>query len=62
LVDDIISMGHKLDLKVVAEGVELEEEKQYLIKYRCDAVQGYLYSKSVIEKEAIELLKKEGQS
>ncbi len=31
LVDDIISMGHKLGLKVVAEGVEIEEEKEYLL-------------------------------
>ncbi len=59
LVDDIISMGHKLDLKVVAEGVELEEEKNYLIKNNCDAIQGYLYSKPVIDKEAVELLKKQ---
>ena len=59
LVDDIISMGHKLGLKVVAEGVEIEEEQEYLLKNNCDAVQGYLYSKPVIEKEAIELLNKE---
>ena len=54
---DIISLAHRLGLKTVAEGVELEIQKDYLLEYDCDKFQGYLYSKPVSEVEAIDLLK-----
>lgn len=38
----IIELAHQLDLIVVAEGVELNEQKEYLIKSDCDIIQGYL--------------------
>lgn len=41
----------------MAEGVELEIQKDYLLEYDCDKFQGYLYSKPVSEVEAIDLLK-----
>jgi diguanylate cyclase (GGDEF)-like protein/PAS domain S-box-containing protein len=44
IIKAIISMAHSLNLKVVAEGVETEEQKQFLAKLNCDAIQGYLIS------------------
>ena len=41
----IIAMAHALDLKVVAEGVETEGQKNYLRNQRCDQIQGFLISK-----------------
>ena len=47
LVMAIISLAHNLRLKVVAEGVETEEQLRFLHLLRCDEWQGYLYSKPV---------------
>ncbi|RUR29212.1 bifunctional diguanylate cyclase/phosphodiesterase [Vreelandella nanhaiensis] len=41
IVQGIISMAHHLGLKVVAEGVETEEQYQRLMSYQCDIFQGY---------------------
>lgn len=45
LVSTMISMAHALRLKVVAEGVEEEEQAKMLRLLRCDEMQGYLFSK-----------------
>ena len=45
LVSTIITLAHSLNLKVVAEGVETEEQRGLLKLLRCDEMQGYLYSK-----------------
>jgi diguanylate cyclase (GGDEF)-like protein/PAS domain S-box-containing protein len=45
LVSTIINLGHSLKLKVVAEGVETEEQAHLLRKLNCDEMQGYLFSK-----------------
>jgi diguanylate cyclase (GGDEF)-like protein/PAS domain S-box-containing protein len=47
LVQTIISMAHSMRLKVVAEGVETEEQARMLRLLRCDQMQGYLFSKPV---------------
>lgn len=41
----ILALGHALNLKVIAEGVETKEHEQFLINHNCDEVQGYRYSK-----------------
>jgi len=41
----IINIAHNLGLKVVAEGVEYEEQLNILRRYDCEMLQGYLYSK-----------------
>jgi EAL domain-containing protein (putative c-di-GMP-specific phosphodiesterase class I) len=41
----IIGLGHTLNLKVVAEGVELEGEAALLREARCDELQGFLYGR-----------------
>jgi len=40
----IIAMGHGLGLRVVAEGVETEEQLAFLRENRCDLLQGFLFS------------------
>jgi EAL domain-containing protein (putative c-di-GMP-specific phosphodiesterase class I) len=47
LTEAIIVMAHKLGLKVIAEGVETESQKNVLMDAGCDYAQGYLYSKPV---------------
>ncbi|UNU26797.1 EAL domain-containing response regulator [Microcoleus vaginatus] len=44
IVKAIIDMAHSLCLEVVAEGVETEAEKDFLWRYKCDIMQGYLFS------------------
>ena len=45
LCEAIITMAHKLGLKVIAEGVETKEQYRLLIKMGCDYGQGYWFSK-----------------
>ena len=45
MLESIISMGHKLHYKLVAEGIENEEQKRICSEYSCDIIQGYYYSK-----------------
>jgi len=45
LVMAIITLAHNLRLKVIAEGVETEEQLRFLHLLRCDEIQGFLFSK-----------------
>lgn len=45
LVATIITLAHSLGLKVIAEGVETEEQLQFLKDHHCDHYQGYYFSK-----------------
>jgi EAL domain-containing protein (putative c-di-GMP-specific phosphodiesterase class I) len=58
IVDAIISMAHSLGLEVVAEGVETEEQWEYLRELKCDTVQGYLFSKPLPAAEVAAMLKR----
>jgi len=57
----IIAMAHKLQLKVVAEGIENPEQHQFLNQNGCDYGQGYLFAKPLTQKELIELLNAQRQ-
>lgn len=45
IIEDIISMAHKLNLEVIAEGVETDKQLKYLQNHKCDKIQGFLFSK-----------------
>lgn len=52
----IVKIGKSLDMCVVAEGIEKKEQLEYLRKYECNKIQGYLYSKPLPETDIINLL------
>jgi diguanylate cyclase (GGDEF)-like protein len=56
IVRAIISMGHSLNLGIVAEGVENEEQLEFLKKLDCDIVQGFLFNQPLTVDKINELL------
>jgi EAL domain-containing protein (putative c-di-GMP-specific phosphodiesterase class I) len=56
LCEAIIVMAHKLGIKVIAEGVETEKQRNLLFDAKCDYVQGYLFSKPVPSRKFENLL------
>lgn len=58
----IINLATNLGLEIIAEGVETEEQKAFLLKNGCSNYQGYLFSKPVLAKKAITLLTLENHS
>jgi diguanylate cyclase (GGDEF)-like protein/PAS domain S-box-containing protein len=59
IVRAIITLGHALDMTVVAEGVETREQLEYLSSLGCDVVQGFLFSKSLSTDDFGELLREQ---
>lgn len=47
LVNYIIDIAHGMEMEIVAEGVENELQKNYLLEKKCDYLQGYLFSKPI---------------
>ncbi len=56
IVQTIISLAHNLGMKVVAEGIESEAQRELLKTLHCDLGQGYLFSKPVEAARAAEML------
>ncbi len=56
IIKAIISLGHNLNLTVLAEGIETEEHFQFLLKNGCNEGQGYLMSRPVSNHAFIKLL------
>lgn len=59
MIDAIIAMSHGLGLEVIAEGVETQQQLDYLIAMNCDYVQGFLFSEPIPQREFTEMLKHE---
>ncbi|WP_244507897.1 EAL domain-containing protein [Mesorhizobium sp. ORS 3428] len=55
----MISLGQKLNLTVIAEGVETDDQVAFLRKNNCDELQGYHFSKPVSAQSIAELVGKE---
>jgi diguanylate cyclase (GGDEF)-like protein/PAS domain S-box-containing protein len=53
----IISMGHSLDKKIVAEGVETKEQVEFLKNNGCDYIQGFYFAKPLKKDEFIKYIK-----
>lgn len=47
IIEAIIEMAHKLNIEVVAEGIETKEQVEYLKNAGCDIIQGYFYEKPI---------------
>lgn len=58
VTEAIIGLANKLNLKVIAEGVEEEEQYQYLKKKKCDEIQGYFFYPPLPVQEIERLLEK----
>ena len=52
----VISLGHGLNLRVIAEGVETKAQMEFLRDNNCDEAQGYLFSEPIPPNEMEELL------
>lgn len=63
IIESIIEMAHKLNTKVVAEGIEKKEQVEYLKDIDCDMIQGYYYEKPItieeFEKKYLDINNKE---
>ena len=47
----MINMAHALGMTVIAEGVETIEQRDFLLKHRCDFVQGFLYAPAMSQQD-----------
>lgn len=56
ILDSIIELSAKLDLGIVAEGVETQEQSQYLADHGVDFLQGYLFARPMPSAEFIQAL------
>ncbi|ADI00169.1 putative bifunctional diguanylate cyclase/phosphodiesterase [Salisediminibacterium selenitireducens] len=61
LLEDIISMCHKMGLDVVGEGIETDYQQNYLKQLGCDLGQGFYFSRPVDREKALGMVK-EGYS
>ena len=55
IVLTICQLAHNLGLKVIAEGVETDVQRELLHQYGCDYLQGYLLSRPLPASEAVNL-------
>jgi diguanylate cyclase (GGDEF)-like protein len=51
LVRALIELAHSLNIRIVAEGVEIAEQLEFLRRHRCDEAQGYFFSRPIGAKE-----------
>ncbi|MDB5080400.1 MAG: hypothetical protein JWP00_2324 [Chloroflexi bacterium] len=61
LVEAIIMLGHNLGMNIIAEGVELQEQLDFLRGNGCEEIQGYLFCKPLPSVEVANFMRPEGQ-
>jgi EAL domain-containing protein (putative c-di-GMP-specific phosphodiesterase class I) len=57
IVSAMIAMGKAMNLTLVAEGVETQEQADFLNQQKCDILQGFLFSKPLNPEKSTEFLK-----
>ncbi|RJG02895.1 EAL and GGDEF domain-containing protein [Noviherbaspirillum sedimenti] len=62
IVKSIIVMAHELGMQVIAEGIETNEQKEWLRAAGCDYAQGFLFSKAVTAEAFQQLMAQEARS
>jgi diguanylate cyclase (GGDEF)-like protein len=60
IAETIIDLAKKMQLKVIAEGIECIEQQDRLVKLGCDEVQGFLYARPMPADDFIQFLNKQG--
>lgn len=60
IIQSIIDMAHKLGIEVITEGVESNEQKEFLHELGCDRIQGFLYDKPLPREEFEKRLLEDG--
>jgi diguanylate cyclase (GGDEF)-like protein len=58
LMTSIVGLAHALDLRVVAEGIEFDQQRQCLVDLGCDFGQGFLFSRPLSASRASELVRR----
>ena len=53
----VIALAKSLNLRIIAEGVETKEQRDFLIENNCENIQGYFYAKPVPAHEFEKILK-----
>lgn len=61
LTRGIIDLGHSLNMKVIAEGVETKVQLQYLKQHKCDLIQGYYFAQPQPPEKFSEFFNKDWQ-
>ena len=56
IVSTMVDLAHNLELIVIAEGVETEEQVEFMKNAGCELCQGFLYSKPITEKQITEII------
>lgn len=62
IVNTIITLAHTLKMTVIAEGVEYDEQLDYLKSQSCDCIQGFLFSKPLSSADVSELVRHYGEN
>lgn len=56
----IINLAHQFNLSVIAEGIEKQEQLDFLCALGCDEIQGYFYARPLPEDEFVEFVRANG--
>lgn len=58
IVEAVVALGHSLKLTVIAEGVEQQDQVDFLYRRKCDELQGYFFSRPLTPDALAEVLRK----